>query len=71
MELPKIKILEEFDKRLREVSKEATFPLTDKDKQMIQDMITYLKMSQIKEYEEKYHLRAGMGLSAVQVGVLK
>ena len=71
MELPKIRILEEFDKRLHEVSKEVSFPLTDKDRQMIQDMITYLKMSQIKEYEEKYHLRAGMGLSAVQVGVLK
>ena len=34
-------------------------------------MITYLTMSQIDEEREKYDLRAGMGLSAVQVGVLK
>ena len=71
MKLPKIHILEEFDKKLRMTSKEATFPLTKEDKDMIEDMITYLTMSQIKEYEEKYNLRPGMGLSAVQVGVLK
>jgi len=71
MVLPDITILEEYDKKLRCVSKEATFPLSKEDKKMIQDMITYLTMSQIKETQEKYHLRAGMGLSAVQVGVLK
>ncbi len=71
MKLPKIHILEEFDKKLRMTSKEVTFPLNKEDKDMIEDMITYLTMSQIKEYEEKYNLRPGMGLSAVQVGVLK
>ena len=38
---------------------------------MIQDMIDYLTLSQIDEEREKYDLRAGMGLSAVQIGVLK
>lgn len=71
MNLPKIHILEEYDKKLRMTSKEVSFPLSKEDKNMINDMITYLTMSQIKEYEEKYNLRPGMGLSAVQVGSLK
>ena len=71
MKLPDIIILDEKDKRLHQKSHEVTFPLTKEDKQMIQDMILYLTMSQIEEEREKYDLRAGMGLSAVQVGVLK
>ena len=71
MKLPDIMILDEKDKRLHQKSHEVTFPLTKEDKQMIQDMILYLTMSQIEEEREKYDLRAGMGLSAVQVGVLK
>ena len=34
-------------------------------------MITYLQMSQIEEYSEKYNLRAGMGLAYPQIGILK
>ncbi len=71
MELPKIKILNEYDKRLHMVSKEVTFPLEEKDKKMIEDMIEYLKMSQMDDMIEKYNLRSGWGLSAVQLGVLK
>jgi len=71
MKLPNIKILEETDKRLRQKSKDVTFPLSDTEKQAIEDMITYLTMSQIKETQEKYNLRAGWGLSAVQMGLLK
>ena len=71
MKLPDIKILDETNKILREKSKEVVFPLSKEDKKNIQDMITYLKMSQIPEYEEKYKLRAGMGLAYVQIGILK
>jgi len=71
VKLPNIQILDEKDKRLRLISKEVTFPLSFEDQQMIQDMLTYLKMSQIEEERVKYDLRAGMGLSAVQLGVLK
>ena len=71
MKLPDIKILDEVNKILREKSKEVVFPLSKEDKKNIQDMITYLKMSQIPEYEEKYKLRAGMGLAYVQIGILK
>ena len=71
MKLPNITILDEVDKRLRKKSSEVTFPLSTKDKQNIEDMITYLKMSQIPEYEEEYDLRAGMGLAYIQIGIPK
>jgi peptide deformylase len=71
VKLPKITIIEEKDPILRKVSQEANFPLSQSEKQMIDDMLIYLKMSQIDEEREKYDLRAGMGLSAVQLGVLK
>ncbi len=71
MKLPNITILDEADKRLHKVSIPVEFPLSKYDKQNIQDMITYLKMSQIAKYAEKYNLRAGMGLAAIQIGIPK
>ncbi len=64
-------ILDEKDKRLRMVSKEVEFPLTKKDKDLINTMIKYLHDSQIEEIAEKYDLRPGMGMSAIQLGVPK
>ncbi len=71
MELPKIKILDEFDKTLRKKSSEVKFPLSEEDKNIINNIITYLTMSQIKEYYEKYNLRPGMGLAFIQLGIPK
>ena len=64
-------ILDENDKTLREVSEEVSFPLTKTDQKKIDLMIKYLHDSQIEELSEKYKLRPGMGLSAVQLGILK
>ena len=64
-------ILDEKNKKLRQVSKEVTFPLTNEDKKNIKLMEEYLVNSQIEELAEKYDLRPGMGMSAVQIGVLK
>ena len=64
-------ILDEKDKRLRMISKEVEFPLTKKDKDLINTMIEYLHNSQIEELAEKYDLRPGMGMSAIQLGVPK
>ena len=64
-------ILDEKDKRLRLISKDVEFPLTEKDKNLIDTMIEYLKNSQINELAEKYDLRPGMGMSAIQLGVPK
>ncbi len=66
-----LKILDEKDKRLRQISKEVTFPLSKEDKETIKDTMEYLKYSQIDEYAKKYDLRAGWGMSAVQIGELK
>ena len=44
------KILDEKDKRLRMISKEVTFPLSKEEKDTINDVMAYLKYSQIEEY---------------------
>lgn len=71
MELPKINILDEKNKILRTKSSDVTFPLSKEDKKLIQDIIDYLTMSQIKKYYEKYNLRPGMGLAFIQLGIPK
>lgn len=71
MKLPNIKILDEKDARLHMPSKEVTFPLDDETKQTIEDSFVYLEMSQNEELAKKYDLRAGMGLSFCQIGIMK
>ena len=67
----KLDILDEKDKRLRMISKDATFPLNKEYKKLIQRAIDELTYSQIEEYEKKYDLRPGTGLAFVQLGILK
>lgn len=62
-------ILDEKEKILKTVSKEVDFPLTDEDKKTINDIIEFLTNSQIPELAEKYSLRPGMGLAAIQLGI--
>ena len=64
-------ILDEKEKLLHQKSEEVTFPLSDKDKKTIQEMIELLTNSQIPELADKYNLRPGMGLAAVQLGIKK
>lgn len=64
-------ILDEKNKILHKPSKAVTFPMSDEDKKMIDDMIEHLTLSQIPEESEKYDLRPGMGLAAIQVGIPK
>ena len=65
----KLDILDEKDKRLRQVSVDATLPLSKEYKKIIKDIITELTYSQIEEYEKKYDLRPGMGLAFPQLGI--
>lgn len=71
MKLPNIKILDESDKRLHQISEEVKFPLDEELKKTIYDCLDYLEMSQDEELAEKYDLRAGMGLSFCQIGIMK
>ena len=66
-----LKIIDDRHKILRQVSKEVEFPLDQKTKDIIEQIITHLTYSQIEEKAEKYDLRPGMGLSFVQLGILK
>ena len=64
-------ILDEKEKILHTKSQEVELPLSDEDKKTIKDMIEMLTDSQIPELSEKYHLRPGMGLAAIQLGIPK
>ncbi len=64
-------ILDEKDKRLRMVSEEVVFPLTKQDRAQIKKMVAYLRDSQIEDRAEKYDLRPGMGMAAIQLGIPK
>lgn len=64
-------ILDEKDKRLRLISKDVTFPLDKEDLKKIDLMVEYLTNSQIDRLAEKYDLRPGMGMAAIQLGIPK
>jgi len=65
----KLDILDEKDKRLRNISKDATLPLSKEYKKIIDHIIKELTYSQIEELSEKYDLRPGMGLAFPQLGI--
>ena len=67
----KLNILDEKDKRLRMISKDATFPLSKEEKELIKRAIDELTFSQIEDLAEKYELRPGMGLAFPQLGINK
>jgi len=64
-------IVREGDSILREKTKEVTIPPTKEDQEELECMLQYLKNSQDPILSEKYQLRAGVGLSANQIGLNK
>ena len=66
-----VKILDEKDKHLRMISSDATFPISNEEKKLIDNIIKHLTYSQIEKYSEKYKLRPGTGLAFPQVGINK
>lgn len=64
-------ILDEKDKKLRAKNIDCTFPLSKEEKELIEQMLEHLYLSQIEEESIKYDLRPGMGLAGPQVGVNK
>lgn len=67
----KINILDEKDKRLRKISEDVIFPLSVKEKELIENIIKNLTYSQIDKYAKKYKLRPGMGLAFPQIAINK
>ncbi|MEG0799455.1 MAG: peptide deformylase [Bacilli bacterium] len=62
---------EKKDKILRQISKDVKFPIDDETKKLINDITSYLRLSQDEKYAKKHNIRPGMGLSFVQLGYLK
>ncbi len=54
---------------LRKRAEKLTFPLDPKYLKVADEMMEYLKNSQDPKIAQKYHLRAGVGLAAPQIGL--
>lgn len=64
-------IIREGHDTLRKRAEEVTFPLSNEDCKLADDLLQYLINSQNPETAEKYGLRGGIGLAANQVNSLK
>lgn len=72
IDLPKITILDEKNNKiLHTISEEVKFPLDEETKNLIHESIRLLELSQDDDIAVKYHLRAGMGLAFIQMGIPK
>ncbi|QPC46187.1 peptide deformylase [Mangrovibacillus cuniculi] len=64
-------IIKEGSPVLREVAEDVLFPLSEEDRQLAEDLLLYLQMSQDPDLATKYQLRPGIGIAAPQVNVSK
>ena len=67
----KLKVVKDSNPIMRQKSEEVTLPLSHEDKELLDEMLLYLQRSQDEEYAKKHNIRPGVGLAAIQVGVLK
>ena len=66
-----LKIIKDSNPLMRKPSSEVPLPLSKEDRNLLDEMLEHLKLSQDEEYAKKHNIRAGVGLAAVQVGILK
>lgn len=64
-------IIKDTDSLIREKSEDVTLPLSKEDKDLLMDMLTYVKESTDEEIAKEKNLRPAVGISAIQVGVKK
>ncbi|MCR4912049.1 MAG: peptide deformylase [Bacilli bacterium] len=67
----KLKIVKDSDPIMRQRSQPVEMPLSKEDKALLDQMLDYLIKSQDDEYAKKHNIKAGVGMAAIQVGVLK
>ena len=67
----KLKIVKDNNPIMRKRSEPVSIPLSNEDKELLDNMLEYLKKSQDDEYAKKHNIRAGVGMAAIQTGVLK
>ncbi|MFC4617195.1 peptide deformylase [Camelliibacillus cellulosilyticus] len=64
-------IIREGNPILRQKAHEVALPPQAEDINTLKNMLAFLKNSQDEEIAAKYHLRAGIGLAAPQIGITK
>ena len=67
----KLKIVKDNNPIMRKKSQPVELPLSQEDKKTLDDMLEYLKLSQDENYAKKHNIRAGVGIAAIQIGLLK
>lgn len=66
-----IKIIKDSNPIMRQKSLPVALPLSDEDRGLLDAMLDYLIKSQDEEYAKKHKIRSGVGMAAIQTGVLK
>ena len=67
----KLKIVKDSNPIMRKKSQPVSLPLTKEDKDTLDEMLKYIKLTQDENYAKKHNVRAGIGLAAIQIGLLK
>ena len=67
----KLKIVKDSNPIMRQKSQPVPLPLSKEDKETLDEMLNYLKLSQDEEYAKKHNIRPGVGIAAIQIGLLK
>ena len=67
----KLKIVKDSNPIMKKKSLPVEMPLSQEDKETLDAMIDYLKRSQDEEYAAKHNIKTGIGLAAIQIGLLK
>ena len=67
----KLKIVKDTNPIMRQKSLPVSLPLNAEDKATLDEMLNYIKQSQDDDYAKKHNLRPGIGMAAIQIGILK
>ena len=67
----KLKIVKDSNPIMRQRSLPVDLPLSQEDKATLDEMLLYLKRSQDEKYAARHNIREGVGLAAIQIGLLK
>ena len=67
----KLKIVKDNNPIMRQKSLPVEMPLSKEDKETLDNMLEYLKLSQDEDYAAKHNIRTGVGIAAIQIGLLK
>ena len=67
----KLKIVKDSNPIMKKKSLPVELPLSQEDKKTLDDMLEYLKLSQDEDYSTRHNIRSGIGMAAIQIGLLK